>query len=90
MESFTVAFAENEDDAKNVQQHSVSYAKKNLDTSNAAFSLFGGDDDIEKQGKEKEEEEEDIAARWERLAESPAQCSTYFTPERIVAVQDKV
>ena len=64
MESFTVAFAENEDDAKNVQQHSVSYAKKNLDTSNAAFSLFGGDDDIEKQGKEEEEEEEDIAARW--------------------------
>ena len=94
MESFTVAFAENEDDdfdARNMHQQNVSYAKKNLDTSNAAFSLFGDDglneNTTEKQGVAMDE---DVTARWEGLTESPAQCATYFTPKRIAAVQDKV
>jgi len=94
MESYTVAFAENEDDdfdAKNVHQHNVSYAKKNLDTSNAAFSLFGddglNDNTTEKQGVAVDA---DVTARWEGLTESPAQCARYFTPERIAAVQDGV
>ena len=94
MESFTVAFAENEDDGfedKNAHQNNASHARKNLDTSNAAFSLFGDDDDNDNTTEKQEVAvDEDVAARWERLSESPAQCASYFTRERIAAVQDRI
>ena len=71
MESFTVAFAENEDDGfedKNAHQNNASHARKNLDTSNAAFSLFGDDDDNDNTTEKQEVAvDEDVAARWERL-----------------------
>ena len=73
MESFTVAFAENEDDGfedKNAHQNNASHARKNLDTSNAAFSLFGDDDDNDNTTEKQEVAvDEDVAARWERLSE---------------------
>jgi len=94
MESFTVAFAENEDDGfedKSAHQYNASHARKNLDTSNAAFSLFGDDDDNDNTTEKQEVAvDEDVAARWERLSESPAQCASYFTRERIAGVQDRI
>ena len=84
----------NEDDGfedKNAHQNNASHARKNLDTSNAAFSLFGDDDDNDNTTEKQEVAvDEDVAARWERLSESPAQCASYFTRERIAAVQDRI